>query len=304
MNTASDSQSITLPDGRSLSYAVYGDLNGFPVFGFHGTPGSRLWFEENDPVAQELGIRLITPDRPGFGGSSAQPARKLTDYPKDIAVLARHLNLEKFAVLGVSGGSIFAAACAVALTGKITQAILISGVSEFKNGKSPKGMCFPSRSSFYLSRKVPWLMKFFLKQGRKMMFSKPEKYMSYLQKNTAHLCKADQEILQDPGNAQYLLFHLREANKQGVDPNVSEVRLVTRPWGFAPEDIKVPTVIWHGTDDTLAPVSPMREMSRKIPDCKFREVPQKGHFLMACPEVWKQILVSVDKAAREKPRSV
>ena len=94
---------VTLPDGRLLGYAVYGDPSGLPVLGLHGTPGSRLMFRMAHPVAQGLGIRLISPERPGFGISTYQPGRTLASYALDIADFADALAIERFAVAGRFG---------------------------------------------------------------------------------------------------------------------------------------------------------------------------------------------------------
>jgi pimeloyl-ACP methyl ester carboxylesterase len=96
---------IQLPDGRKLAYAEYGDSQGVPVFFFHGFPGSRYDGEYSGQVAAEMGIRLIAPDRPGMGYSDYQPNRRLLDWPADVGHLADTLGLDKFGVLGYSGGA-------------------------------------------------------------------------------------------------------------------------------------------------------------------------------------------------------
>ncbi len=108
-----DFNTIQLPDGRKLSYAEYGDSQGVPVFFFHGFPGSRFDGEYSGQAAAEMGIRLIAPDRPGMGHSDFQPNRRLLDWPADVGRLADTLGLDKFGVLGYSGGGPHALACAV-----------------------------------------------------------------------------------------------------------------------------------------------------------------------------------------------
>jgi hypothetical protein len=76
---------IDLPDGRELAFALAGDENGTPVFAFHGTPGSRhqLLLPFVDELARHVGVRLVVPDRPGYGHSSFRPGRRLADWPVD-----------------------------------------------------------------------------------------------------------------------------------------------------------------------------------------------------------------------------
>src|SRR5512136_1482675 len=109
---------IALSDGRTLAYAEYGDPTGQPVFFFHGMPGSRL-FRPPDQITAKVGVRLITTDRPGYGLSTFQPGRRFLDWPGDIAQLADHLNMEKFAVMGHSAGGPYVAACAYALPQRV-----------------------------------------------------------------------------------------------------------------------------------------------------------------------------------------
>lgn len=93
------SSTLTLPSGRKLGYAQYGALAGKPVFFFHGLPGSRLDGAYFDALGKELGARIIAPDRPGCGWSSAQAGRSLLDWPRDVEALARELGIEAFAVM-------------------------------------------------------------------------------------------------------------------------------------------------------------------------------------------------------------
>jgi hypothetical protein len=93
---------LTLADGRVLTYCEWGDLAGLPVILFHGAPGSRL-FSPQPRVTRELGVRLVTFDRPGYGGSDRREGREFVDTPDDVTQLADRLGIDRFAV--VSPGS-------------------------------------------------------------------------------------------------------------------------------------------------------------------------------------------------------
>jgi len=103
---------LALADGRKLTCAEYGDRNGVPLFVFHGLPGSRLsWGLLPDPPFPP-GVRVIAPDRPGYGGSDPHPGRSLLSWADDVAAVADTLELGRFGVLGISGGGPGALACA------------------------------------------------------------------------------------------------------------------------------------------------------------------------------------------------
>src|SRR5690606_31894146 len=89
---------LILRDGRALHFMEFGRPDGVPAFGFHGTPGSRFMFRLADPAASRLGLRLIAPERPGFGLSSFQKRRKLSDWASDMRELADALGIDRFAV--------------------------------------------------------------------------------------------------------------------------------------------------------------------------------------------------------------
>jgi len=101
MNTAN--QTVQLTDGRTLGYAEYGSPQGEPMFYFTGGNSSRLEGEWFDHAAKKKHIRLIVPDRPGFGLSTHQPNRKLLDWPNDVTELANSLSIDYFQYLGYPG---------------------------------------------------------------------------------------------------------------------------------------------------------------------------------------------------------
>lgn len=97
--TDESSSTFTLNDGRKLGYAQYGDLNGKPIFFFHGTPGSRIDGAFLHDKASKAGARIICIDRPGIGWSSPNPEGKVLDHVRDVERLAEFLGLEEYAVL-------------------------------------------------------------------------------------------------------------------------------------------------------------------------------------------------------------
>lgn len=121
-----EGETVSLPDGRSLGYLIVGE--GKPVFYFHGLPGSRLdVFLQKGFSSKHL--QMIGVDRPGFGLSTFAPNRRVSDFAADISFLANHLRIDKFALLGISGGAHYVITCAALLTERVTRAVVISGAS-------------------------------------------------------------------------------------------------------------------------------------------------------------------------------
>jgi pimeloyl-ACP methyl ester carboxylesterase len=94
---------IILSDGRKLGFAEFGEMQGEPVFYFHGFPGSRLEAKLAETMAKDSQVRFIGIDRPGFGLSDFKPKRALVDWPNDVTELADSLGIDQFFILGVSG---------------------------------------------------------------------------------------------------------------------------------------------------------------------------------------------------------
>lgn len=132
---ASGQQHI-LPDGRRLGHALYGDSAGPPVIYMHGFPASRLEAKLLEEAACEIGVSLITPDRPGLGLSDFQPGRAITDWPGDVAHLADALDLDRFSVVGVSGGCPYALACAHQLGDRVIRTAIIAGMGRWGSHNS------------------------------------------------------------------------------------------------------------------------------------------------------------------------
>jgi pimeloyl-ACP methyl ester carboxylesterase len=118
---------VTLKDARRLSYAEYGDGEGTPVILLHGMPGSRILGRIFDDVARQRGLRVIAPERPGYGFSSPVPMARLEDYPNDITELSEILGLRRFIIMGVSGGGPAALACASMISDQLIATALVSG---------------------------------------------------------------------------------------------------------------------------------------------------------------------------------
>lgn len=104
-----DHQNLTLPDGRTLEYVVSGSQNddAFTLLCFHGTVGSSIPNAQMSAACAQRNIRLITPSRPGYGGSTRHAGRKVVDVVADMEALLGDLGAERCVVVGHSGGGEF-----------------------------------------------------------------------------------------------------------------------------------------------------------------------------------------------------
>lgn len=125
---------VTLPDGRVVAYLDGGDPAGHPVIGLHGTPGCRFNRLPDDSVYARAGVRYITTDRAGYRQSSRHRGRFVADEAADVRAVADALGLDRFCVVGRSGGGPHALACAALLAGRVERVACQSGLAPLGEG--------------------------------------------------------------------------------------------------------------------------------------------------------------------------
>jgi pimeloyl-ACP methyl ester carboxylesterase len=277
MSDPREDLTLRLGDGRTLGYAEYGAAAGTPLFVFHGSPGARMQVRLAHAPASERGIRVIAPDRPGLGLSTRRPGRAIADWPDDVRGLADALGIARFAVIGISGGGPYAAACARRLPGRITRAGIVSGVAPPDGSHLANGLRRPGRFAFNLVLATPWLMRCVMALGRPASRRFPE----LLFERVRTLAPAvDQPVLHRPEVVASLSDSLREAFRSGGQGVADELLLLTRPWTFRPEEIRVPVRLWHGEADGVVPVAMGRYLANAIPDCRAEFIPGGGHYFV------------------------
>jgi pimeloyl-ACP methyl ester carboxylesterase len=266
-------QVVRLRDGRRLSYAQYGDPNGFPVLNAHGGLACRLDVAAAAQVANLCKVRLISPDRPGVGRSDPQPGRTILDWARDVAQLLDGLDVNRFAVMGWSLGGQYAAAVSCALPQRVTRGAIIAGALPLTEPGAVDGLPSIDRTYIRMSCRAPWVARLCFRAMGLAAACAPRFY-GWLA--ARELGTADGAVVRADGFKTFAHMS-REALRQpqGV---VEEYRAMVRPWGFAPEDIQVPVDIWAGTDDQLLNPSWPGELARRIPDATLYRRPG-GHFL-------------------------
>ena len=271
-------QTLRLPDGRQLAWYEYGDAAGLPCVYTTGTPASGLAGRTYDKDAAEAGVRWISVDKPGYGHSDLQPDRRLLQWPEDVQVLADHLGLDRFAVAGESGGGPHALALAYALPDRVTTAIVVAGLGPGDDPKAREGMKRANRVIHVAAQRAPWALR--LAIGAMARTLKDEqKAQRYLAKQMAGAPPADRAAYDDPEFATLGLAATRDAFRAGTDGAVQEMRLLTRAWGFRPEDVRTHVDLFHGEQDVNVPVATARRIAAALPDCDARFYPDLGHFL-------------------------
>jgi pimeloyl-ACP methyl ester carboxylesterase len=299
METDRDSQRVTLRDGRQLGFAEYGKPDGIPLMLFHGTPGSRLMtFLEQAEWIQRLGFRILTPERPGYGLSDPAPGHTIGDWADDVAQLADQLGLDRFHVAGGSGGGPFALACALNLPARVRSATLICSGSPPEFLRISKDMNRGNRVAFFLARYAPPLLRLLhvlmarkVRKWHEPQTEKEKKKRDAARKKTlSQLCEWDRHSAEARKDDPRAILQLKEAFRQGGAGSYHDMMLVSHAWGLDLTSNTVPVFLWHGTADTLVPVSSARAFARAIPGCQAHFIQDAGHMLLGSKELSSEMM--------------
>lgn len=266
---------IRLRDGRTLGIEECGDPGGMPVLYFHGFPGSRLEVRLADQSAARLNVRLIGIDRPGYGISDFKPDRNLIDWPDDVVELADHFGLDRFVVMGISGGGPYAAACAYKIPHRLTAVGIGCGLGPIDPAGMPAKMTWINRFGLKFAGYTPSLTKVMFLPLAYILRHHPEKVLASM----ANLAKEpDRSVLQSMQIKQIMAASFRESIRRGTSGAIHDLMLFAKPWGFDLQDIRTRIYLWHGEKDVIVPSSMGRHLAAAIPNCRAVFFSEEGHF--------------------------
>ena len=267
---------VELPDGTVVGYAETGDPAGPPVLYLHGSPSSRLEvaFPGIREAAEDLGLRVLAPDRPGMGLS---PFHRYTiaDYPRQVLGFADAVRLGRFAIVGVSGGGKYACACAWVLPDRVTRVALVSSTCSFDLPGARATWNAENRRLYQIADRAPWLVRLYLAKVARDLRRDQDALFSIVERSVG---AADKEVLALRRFREALGRDMGEAFRQGGRGPAHDLTLEARPWGVPLERIEVPIEVWHGRDDRVTSPEQARILVRSLPRVTEHLVPGEGHF--------------------------
>lgn len=254
---------MTLGDRRTLSWAELGSTNSSNVLLHnHGAGSSRLEMALYDDHFADMGLRVIAPERPGYGSSS--PARKawsVADWVADVSQLLDLLGIDEFAESGYSGGCPFALAIAAspALGRRVTRLWLRAPLAPGQEPRNPRDTEIRARlAHMSWSEFVDWY------EGGTI--------------DDVVFASADLEAFADPAYASAAMASLTEGARQGSRGGAADQWALGTEWGFELDGVVQPVVIWHGDADTMVPVSHSVALGSALPNATVRILPGDGHY--------------------------
>lgn len=268
---------VQTADGRRLIAEIAGPDDGVLVVAHSGTPGTRRAYERHLNEGADRGLRHLTYSRPGYDGSDRLPGRSFADCVADVVALVDELEVEKFHVLGCSGGAPHALACAAMLPERVLSAAFVSGFAprDAEELDWLAGMCPPNVKEFNaVAAGDAVLQQSIEKLAERMGGSDATSSV----KSGLGECfsRVDAECMVEPFNAISQDGYERSVSA-GIWGWFDDDKAAYMDWGFALDKIDVPLSIWHGTEDLLVPPAHSRWLADQVPAAVFNLLTGEGH---------------------------
>jgi len=270
---------VLLPDGRRLDLRVSGPADGLPLVFHHGTPGAVIPFRALERAAHARGLRLVTTSRPGYGGSSPQPGRRIVDVAADTATVLAAVGADRCLIAGWSGGGPHALACGARL-GATAAVLVIAGVApygveglDWLAGMGEENIVEFSAALDGEDRLRPYL----LDQREQLKAATAADIIVSLE---TLLPDVDRAVLTGEFGED-LAANFHEAMRTGVEGWFEDDMAFTRSWGFELADISVPTMIWQGSADLMVPFAHGRWLASQLPGASAHLEEGEGHLFVA-----------------------
>jgi pimeloyl-ACP methyl ester carboxylesterase len=282
---------ITLSDRRRVGFAEYGSPHGRPVFWFHGTPGARRQIPDTARrAAAERGVRLIALERPGVGSSSPHLFDSVLEWTTDVEQCAEQLGIDRFAVVGLSGGGPYALACAFRWPDRVASAGVLGGVAPTRGDDAVAGGLVD-----LAARSAPLLVALYHPVGHALWATvrmiRPLASPLF-ELYVAMSPQGDQQVFRSPGMKDMFIDDLLRGSRRRFAAPVCDLVLFGRHWGFSLSDVKVPVHFWQGDADPIVPLHHGRHLAAIVPDADLRIRQGESHLggLGAASEVLDTIL--------------
>jgi pimeloyl-ACP methyl ester carboxylesterase len=266
---------IRLSNGRHLDYLETGPPDAPAVLYCHGTPGSRLELLFAKPALDrnDVHARLMALNRPGYGRSSFVSSHGFLPWARDVDEAADRLGLDRFAILGASGGSPFALACAYSLADRIKKVGITAGVAP----PDIPGM----EQAAVLVNEYERTIRRVVRHGSLYLANRMGLSPFLVRRLIASLGPADRQALGDPEATNVFQEIVGEAFAQWGRAAALEAGLLMRPWDFDPSLVTQQVRLWHGGDDTRIPAKVATAFTKRMPHAHRTVWPHHGHFSWA-----------------------
>ncbi len=268
---------FTTSDNVKLGVHEYGDPKGHPILFYHGT-GAHIHPMLLHKPGQDLGFRIIVPTRPGISDSSFTKWTHMS-YAGYMEELADHLKLDKFAIMGISGGGPTLMASARHMPQRLTCVCALACASPlYGDPVMQKQIGFTDRIYAKLANHMPlWefeVMYSFVGLSQKLLKS-PKTFTKMF---SGSLCEADNRLFAHEDFQYMFMRDMQESFKHGTKGPSYDAQRIVQTWDFNVEDITAHIDVFQGEDDLFVPMVFAKYYETKLKDVAFHVIPKEGHF--------------------------
>ena len=267
---------LKLENGAHIAYDEYGDPNGTPVIFSHGWPSSRSMARLTDAAARDLHVRIISPDRPGIHGSAFREGRTLLDWPAVVRRLADELALDRFRLLGISGGAPYVLVTAWEMPERVESVAIVSGAPPIAELADRSGLWRLHRWMLALHGRQPELLRRLFWVARPFatvrMSVRAQPFLRLV------LQRMDAEALRDADAFEACFESSRQAWRASVEGVIADAEIYAKPWGFPIEEVRVPVAVWHGTRDRTFSYKLAENVAARLPNAELHIIDGAGHY--------------------------
>jgi pimeloyl-ACP methyl ester carboxylesterase len=273
--------SVVTSDGRTVAFLDGGDPSGYPVIGLHGTPGCRLSRWPDDSLYVGAGVRYITTDRAGYGRSSRHRGRVVADEAADVRAVADALGLDRFSIVGGSGGGPHALACAALLRDRLDRVACQSSLAPLGTGGLTRDAWLTGMGE-EIAAELAWaeagenVLTAEMVRSQRLMGQRIGADPGALLGDNANAI--DVGFLERPETIEAFRRIIPEQAVHGVGGSVDDTLAFVHAWGFNLRAIRVPVLITFGDADTSCPVAHGRFLATAVPGAIVIETSNGGHF--------------------------
>jgi pimeloyl-ACP methyl ester carboxylesterase len=267
---------VAVGDDRQIGFAEFGDPQGRAVFWLHGTPGARRQIPMEARVyAEQRQIRLIGVDRPGIGSSTPHQYDTVFAFAEDLGTIADTLGIDRFEVIGLSGGGPYTLACAAAMPDRVVAIGVLGGVAPVRGADAVSGGL-----STLISATAPLLQVagYPIRLAAVSLVrlvrpvAEPALYV-YARMSP----EADRRLLVRPEFKAMFLDDLLNGSRKQLAAPFADVVVFARDWGFRLDEVKVPVCWWHGDRDHIVPFEHGQHVVSRLPDARLYHLPGESH---------------------------
>jgi pimeloyl-ACP methyl ester carboxylesterase len=267
---------FALRSGARVAVSEYGDPGGVPVFFCHGWPSSRTMAELAHDAACALGVRIVSPDRPGIRDSEFQANRRLLDWPPFLNEIADRLGIDRFRILAISGGAPYAYASGWMNPERVEKIAVVSGAPPLDTLDDHDGLLPIHRRMLALRARRPGWMKPLFYLARPLVAMRiPMRLRPLLLK---FLQPCDANVLRESRAFDVCFESARQAWRSSAEGVMTDAEIYATPWGFPLEEVRAPVTLWHGTKDRTFAYRLAQDVAARLPNSQFHLIEGAGHY--------------------------